>query len=204
MALAYHPIVVGLLLVSRLDIVSSLRTSMHAAASAWARQHCEKNLWMTMDTCVQALSDNTSYVITGDINAMWTRDSTAQLWPYLIMLEKHTEDKSGVRSSDDSRSLQELEHLLSGALRRQAKFLLTDPYANAYTDSWDSVTDERLCRGGYVFTGNFEVDSGVYFMRFFTRLAELELKRQGPPAQKAGEQMAQSMLQGSAGDPHSS
>merc|ERR1719410_1921230 len=129
-----------------------------------------------MDTCLQVLDDNTSYVITGDINAMWTRDSTAQLWPYLTLLE--TSEAGG----HEEESLQRLRQLLHGALKRQAKFLLTDPYANAYTDKWNSENDARLCRGGYVFTGNFEVDSGVYFMRFLTRMLELELKQRGTPA----------------------
>merc|ERR1719323_1741652 len=120
-------------------MVRPMRTSLQAAAGMWANQQCLQNLWMTMDTCLQELSDNTTFVITGDIDAMWTRDSTAQLWPYLMMLEKHVEDKSAERSSDDVHSLQKLEQLLSGALRRQAKFLLTDPYANAYTDSWNSA-----------------------------------------------------------------
>merc|ERR1740121_2511708 len=115
------------------------------------------------------------------------------------MLEKHQEEQT---SGDEKSSLQHLQRLLAGALRRQAKFLLTDPYANAYTDKWDSAMNARLCRGAYVFTGNYEVDSGVYFMRFFTRLAQLELQQHGPPVKKAP-QMAQSTLRGSAGDPHS-
>lgn len=205
MSFASRPVALTLgLFISGLDVAASLRTSTQVAAYHWAREHCEKNLWMTMDTCLQELTDNTSYVITGDINAMWTRDSTAQMWPYLLMLEKNLEDSTQSKSGDEAASLQHLERLLTGTLRRQAKFLLTDPYANAYTDAWDSATDQRLGRGGYVFTGNYEVDSGVYFMRFYTRLAELELRQRGAPKKKA-QAAGNSMLQGSgsAGDPHS-
>jgi len=164
---------------AQLSPVLSLRTSVQAAAHAWARESCEKNLWMTLDTCLKELDDNTSYVITGDIDAMWTRDSTAQVWPYLMMLEKHQEDFEQ-KTDEEKSSLVHLQKLLAGALRRQAKFILTDPYANAYTDKWEGETDRRLNRGGYVFTGNWEVDSGTYFMRFLTRMFELESK------QKAG------------------
>jgi len=176
----------------------AMRTSMQAAANAWARESCEKNLWMTLDSCLKELDDNTSYVITGDINAMWTRDSTAQVWPYLLMLEKHHEDFEQ-KTDEEKGSLQHLQKLLAGALRRQAKFLTTDPYANAYTDKWDSETDRRLNRGGYVFTGNWEVDSGTYFMRFLTRMLQLESKQTGSSSNSTV------FLQGksSTGDPRS-
>jgi len=178
----------------------AMRTSLQAAAFSWARESCEKNLWMTMDTCLKELDDNTSYVITGDINAMWTRDSTAQVWPYLLMLEKHLGEEQE-SSSDEKQSLKHLEKLLAGALRRQAKFLVTDPYANAYTDKWDSAKDSRLNRGGFVFTGNYEVDSGVYFMKFLTRMMQLELKQRGASPQNLRGESILLQNQADAADP---
>lgn len=135
----------------------------HLDLSAYAmnrgKRFCEENLLMTLETCMQPFSDNTTYVVTGDIDAMWIRDSSAQLHPYVALAE---------REGNASR----LRPLLEGALRSQAKFILTDPYANAFTRKWDSAKDERLARGAYVFTGNYELDDGPYFFRFLARIAQ--------------------------------
>ncbi len=95
-----------------------------------------------------------TYVVTGDIDAMWLRDSAAQVWPYLQF------------AKSDSR----LKLLIEGLVRRQARMVLIDPYANAFTRNtsdpplrW-AVHDKTVMAPG-VAERKWEVDSLCYVVR---------------------------------------
>ena len=119
---------------------------------AWLFGNCYPN---TLDTTVfygvdgQGKPD--TYVITGDIAAMWLRDSAAQVRPYLPLIG----EDAGLRS------------MIEGVVRRQARAILLDPYANAfYRDPvlgrWkDDCTEMRPG----VHERKWELDSVAYFLR---------------------------------------
>jgi len=118
---------------------------------AWMFENCFPN---TLDTTVEFGSKNgkpDTFVITGDIHAMWLRDSSAQVWPYLSLAK---EDKK-------------LQSLLAGVINRQTQCVLLDPYANAFNK--ELVPGEWKNDNTYMKDGlherKWEIDSLCYTVR---------------------------------------
>lgn len=117
-------------------------------------QNCFPN---TLDTTVEPGTFEgkpDTAVLTGDILAMWLRDSSAQVWPYLPLAK---EDRP-------------LRDLLEGVIRRQARCILIDPYANAFMADlnapplpWSLKDNTELRRG--VGERKWEIDSLCYPIR---------------------------------------
>ncbi|MFY7838895.1 MAG: glycoside hydrolase family 125 protein [Lacibacter sp.] len=119
---------------------------------AWLFNNCFPN---TLDTTVYPGTKNgrpDTYVITGDIDAMWLRDSTAQVSPYLSFAK---EDKA-------------LQDLIAGVINRQAFCINKDPYANAFyndeTKEGEWKTDHTTMKPG-IHERKWEIDSLCYPVR---------------------------------------
>ncbi len=102
----------------------------------------------TIETTVKRLPDGDSFVITGDIPAMWLRDSSAQVKHYLPF------------TKDDP----ELQAIIEGLIARQAKCILIDPYANAFNESPNNNRThyDRTVLNAMIWERKYEVDSLCY------------------------------------------
>lgn len=109
----------------------------------------------TLDTTVFPSGERT-FVITGDIDAMWLRDSGAQVWTYMPYVKED----------------EELARLVRGVIQQQLEFICLDPYANAfYNDTvkvseWSS--DFTTMKKG-VHERKYELDSLCYPLRLAFR-----------------------------------
>lgn len=118
----------------------------------WMFENCFPN---TIDTTVKHSVKNgrlDTFVITGDIEAMWLRDSSAQVWPYLQLINK---DKK-------------LQKMIAGLINRQADCIRIDPYANAFNDGplgsyWETDNTQEMSKE--LHERKWEIDSLCYPIR---------------------------------------
>ena len=134
---------------AEIERVASMLTNPRLA---WMFVNCFPN---TLDTTVHYGDDEDgnpdTFVYTGDIPAMWLRDSGAQVWPYVQLADRDPE----------------LARMIAGVIRRQMKLLCIDPYANAFNvrpvgaanrTDWPEANP-------YVFERKWELDSHCYPIR---------------------------------------
>ncbi|HEY0187234.1 MAG TPA: glycoside hydrolase family 125 protein [Cellulomonas sp.] len=94
------------------------------------------------------LADGTTFVLTGDIPAMWLRDSSAQVRPFLALADRSAATRD----------------LIEGLIARQAAFIRTDPYANAFNAAPDGAghRGDLTELSPWVWERKYEIDSLAY------------------------------------------
>jgi len=142
--------------------IREVKAAINDPELAWMFENCYPN---TLDTTVEMGTLHgkaDTFVITGDIHAMWLRDSTAQVWPYMPLIMEDPE----------------LKLLIQGLINRQARCVLLDPYANAFNKDETKLAewaDDKPAMKPGLHERKWEVDSLCYVIR----LAHEYWKRSG-------------------------
>src|SRR5690606_7101704 len=96
--------------------IAEVKAKLKDPELAWLFENCYPN---TLDTTVFTGTRDgkpDTFVITGDIDALWLRDSTAQVTPYLPLAKPD----------------EILRLMIRGRIPRNAYSILLDPYPNAF------------------------------------------------------------------------
>ena len=133
------------------ETIARVKKNISDPELSWLFENCYPNTLDTTVTYTEPGGKPDTFVITGDIDAMWLRDSSAQVWPYVPLIRKD----------------EPLRKLIAGVINRQAKCILLDPYANAFLhgdeiSEWKSdITDMKPG----IHERKWEIDSLCYPIR---------------------------------------
>jgi meiotically up-regulated gene 157 (Mug157) protein len=134
------------------DKIAEVTALLKNPRLAWMFANCFPN---TLDTTVHFGKDENgrwrTFIYTGDIHAMWLRDSGAQVWPYVQLAPQD----------------RHLQSMLAGVINCQFSLICIDPYANAFNDGptgtgWQS---DMTKMGSWLHERKWEIDSDCYPIR---------------------------------------
>ncbi len=129
---------------------AALNEKVAATFKQWPKlsKMFEKCFFNTLDTTTKKMDDGTTFVFTGDIPAMWLRDSSAQVRHYIAVCK----------------DIPQIQSLIAGLVKRQVSCILTDPYANAFNKEPDNSghKSDLTEHNPWVWERKYEVDSLCY------------------------------------------
>ena len=132
--------------------ITEFKSKVKDPELGWLFENCFPNTLDTTVTYTETGGKPDTYVITGDIDAMWLRDSSAQVWPYFAFIKQDPA----------------LQKLIAGVINRQVKCIIKDPYANAFyndpSKKGEWATDLTKMQPG-IHERKWEIDSLCYPIR---------------------------------------
>ncbi|MBQ8752917.1 MAG: glycoside hydrolase family 125 protein [Clostridia bacterium] len=102
----------------------------------------------TLENTIRFQENGEVFMLTGDIPAMWLRDSTNQLRPYLLTADR--DEKVAV--------------IIEGVMKKQIRSILRDPYANAFNecDNHRGHQTDKTAMRPFIWERKYEIDSLCY------------------------------------------
>lgn len=136
--------------------LQELLTKLGQSATPETSRRVSNAFQILFSDAMTRLDDGTIFVATGDIDAMWIRDSTWQLRPLLAA--------TGTTG--------ESEEIIGAVSQRQAEYLLIDPYANAFNIAENGMRWHKdfAEQSDWVFERKYELDSIAAFFDLALRL----------------------------------
>ncbi|MBQ8429374.1 MAG: glycoside hydrolase family 125 protein [Clostridia bacterium] len=118
----------------------------------------ERCFFNTLYTTTFFEEDGSVFIITGDIPAMWLRDSSAQVMQYLFF----------------AKECDSVRRLIKGLLKKQFQYILIDPYANAFNRAanGNGHAYDLDKQSPWVWERKFELDSLCYPLWLLIRYYE--------------------------------
>ena len=117
-----------------------------------------KCFFNTIETTTFFEDDGSAFIITGDIPAMWLRDSSAQVMQYLYF----------------AKQCPSVQKLIKGLLKKQFSYILIDAYANAFNReaNGNGHAYDLDQQSPWVWERKFELDSLCYPLWLLLRYYE--------------------------------
>ena len=130
------------------DLRTCVERFKEKIADETLKEMFEKTFYNTLHTTTFFEDDGSVFIITGDIPAMWLRDSSAQVMQYLHF----------------AKECPSVQALIKGVLKKQFQFLSIDPYANAFnrTANGNGHVHDLDKQSPWVWERKFEIDSLCY------------------------------------------
>jgi meiotically up-regulated gene 157 (Mug157) protein len=129
--------------------IEEIKAKLIAAKRPFLADSFEKCYPNTLETTTELNPDGTAFVFTGDIPAMWLRDSSAQVRHYLPLAKKD----------------EKIRRVIEGLIAKQAECILNDAYANAFNREasgkcWSA--DKTEFTNPLAWERKYEIDSLCY------------------------------------------
>lgn len=129
------------------EFIQTIITKTQQDNPKWGKvfEECFLN---TLETTIARNEDGTTFVLTGDIPAMWLRDSSAQLRPYMLLA-----------AMDD-----QIYDMIKGLVTLQFRYIHHDPYANAFNQEANGKghQSDHTDMTDLIWERKYEVDSLCY------------------------------------------
>jgi Uncharacterized conserved protein len=130
-------------------LINRVKSELHDEKLSRMFANCYGN---TLNHTIKKKQDGSTFVITGDIPAMWLRDSVCQLRPYLVLCKED----------------EQIADLIESLIGTQFRYIAIDPYANAFNEeaNGNGHQTDKTAMNPIIWERKYEIDSLCFPIQF--------------------------------------